>query len=291
MLSSEQLIAGEALKTVIGPAVAAVVAALLAARAPSLARRGAWPVGLGLAVGFAVGFFAIVGFTRFPPVNVLHWAPYLAVIAAFASLVGAIFGRKGALAAAALTVVVSLWLILKPVAGSLLSAAFAKWLLIAGLPWLLLILAWRWAVAGERRPEAGLTMVLAATAASLVSALDGTALIGQLGGVLAASCGALYLANLLIVKDRQGSVANAVFLILFGALLLNAYVYAEISWIGVLLAYLTALSILLVKAPFWPRLSGLKQSLALAAVGAIPLVIALVYLLGKAAGEADDYSY
>lgn len=246
--------------------------------------------GLAITAGYAMGFLNIVGFHGFPPVLVNDWLPYSALAGWLAFLFVSRARLTQTLLLALAWIAIWLWLYLSPLLQSRSTAAWAPLVLVAGACWLLLWWAWDWSCREEPRAfETLAVMVVCATGVSLISVLDGSAKLGQLGGSLAAACGALLVVRLLFRDFPVGSAARAVFLTLLGGSLLLARVYAEVSPLAVALQFLAALTILFRKLPAFSRLSPLKRGLAVTALCAIPTIIAIIYLILRA--SHDDYGY
>jgi hypothetical protein len=120
--------------------------------------------------------------------------------------------------------------------------------------------------------------VLTATGASLVAVMDGSASIGQYAGSLAATCGALFLARLLVPDLISGLVFRAPFLIVWFCVLLNAHFYVEVNVTAVVLASLAPLAIWITKLPKF-RSSGLVlRTLFLCGAALLPIIAAIAVI-------------
>ncbi len=246
--------------------------------------------GLAITAGYAMGFMNIVGFQDFPPILVNDWLPYSALAAWIVFLFLNRTSLTVSLFLALAWIVIWLWLYLVPLLQSRTGAELAPLALLAGGCWLFLWWAWEWSCREEPTAvEIPAIMTTCATGVSLISVLDGSAKLGQLGGAFAAACGAILAARLWFPKLPLCSAGRAVFLALFGGSLLLALVYAEVSLLAVVLIILSGLCPLFRKLPAIGRLSSLKRSLTLTGICAVPILIAIIYLILTA--THDDYGY
>ena len=279
------------IKTAAVPLAAAAIAVLLLSLVPDRFRGGGgWIAGVGMLLGFAAGFFLIAGFSGFPPIKIADWLPYAAAFVLLA--VWALQRLRFPLRFLFTVGIVGclLWLYLRPVAANRETGELLVTAAILGALWLLLW--WVWAWSNESRgpvPESLLVMAVAGTAASMVTVLDGSALLGQLGGVLAASCGGIFLVRMFRPNLVMGPMPNAVFLSLFGGLLIVAHLYAEVSSLGLSLAFISALAVIPCGFSRFRDLGAVKRGLIAVALAALPAAIAIIYLVRNA--THDDYGY
>ncbi|CAM2009775.1 hypothetical protein [Acanthopleuribacter pedis] len=247
---------------------------------PPFLRQGA--TALAAALGFSAGYWALNGFNEFPPLLVQHWFPYFA-LAGFVLLSGA--ARLGLIAegiAMALLVAGCLFLKLRPyIMNQWETAEAAAYLVPLFGVWLLLLFVGRGVVSDKNLPEIPLLLVIAMTAASLVIVMDGSASIGQAAGSMAAACGGIFLARLLVPHLGVGAPLRGTVLIVFGAMLLNGYFYVEAGHTTLILAALVPFALLVYWVPGVKDWAVWKRGALVCGVALLPLVIALVILATK----------
>jgi len=260
-----------------------LVPALVAAAALALGWRGrqpaegrGWVAALAVAAGYAAGHAAILGLPPFPPIDVTHWAFYIALAAGMLCGLpwpggGTAGGRAALRAALALAVpLVVLWPRARH-AWSLPQSAL--WLAGSALAIFALSAALESLVGrrGARGVPPGLTVGTALASATLLA--SGSALVAQLAGALAAPLGALAVGAWLW-PARSALGAALPFASLFSTLLLLGFHYVEMPASSALLLALFPLSPWLVELAPLRRLPGRAQSAAATVLCGTPAAVA-----------------
>ncbi len=291
-MQSNAMIVEQLMKSAVLPTVAGAITAYGVSRIlPEVTRRGP-AAAAGIAVGFSASFLAVAGWDGFPPTRVESWLPFLAILAfilflAIGGMTQLVRGVGTALLAGG-----CLWIVLAPITRLFSTGSLMLWIAGTTVCWLLAWLAWESLPAnhGPRR-ELSLAMVVAATGASLISVLDGSALLGQTGGALAAACGGVFLATLIDRRIAVGPHGVATFLTVFFALLLNVYHYAEVSPLAVALVASSVFAVLVLRLPRLRQAGLVLRASAVCLVALAPVAIAIASLmLGGDAGD-DYYDY
>lgn len=281
------MVVGELLRTAVYPTVLSAVIAFVGAGFLGKTSRlkDIW-MALALAASFAIGFLSIVGKVPLPPVQVTHWLLWLAI---FGWLCFSILGHLPSW----ITRLVSLilfslvaFLLLKPFFNRWSSIQEWSWILGLGLVFWLLYLA-RVSVAADEKASVPLWIfIVAATGASLIHVMDGGAMSGQLGGVLAAGCGGLFLASLMSKDLNPGPVTTGTFVTLFSALLILGHFYVEVSPIASVLVGLSIATFWTNRLPVLPQKSTVKRFAIVVGLTALPVAIALIILVSKASNDS-----
>jgi hypothetical protein len=212
------------------PAVAAGALLAFAGFAGGRAAAGGWGGALAVGGAYVAGHVGLFGWPSFPPAEATKWFPYLAIAA---SLVGAVESTPRCRPAVRWLVrlvigAVALWEMFSVVGAGAFAASLVAVLVFLGSIGVL-----------ERRlGRASFLLVLAVTgtAASVAIVLSGSALVAQLGGVLAAALGALFpfaLAGWPSGSWGRGVVFPAA--LVLASLVLVAHFYAELSVAGAVL--------------------------------------------------------
>lgn len=254
------------------------LALLLALRKPALA----------LAAGFLASYFAVFHAQwSFVPHQALDWLPWIAL-----------FGSAGAIASehlprarlplravlAAATAAVSVW----PAVASL---GFAKMALIVVPAAALMLAAWTYlASAAHSRPTPAPLLMVVAGGAALALMLDASQAIGQASGALAAALAACVVLNLPRLRVEFNGAANGVAVLLLGALLTNAWLYAGFS-----LGYVALLAGGLLADPLVAGVNRLRRRnggagswVGAAVLSSMPVLVTIGLAI-RAAQEAGGY--
>ncbi|MDJ0839615.1 MAG: hypothetical protein QNK37_24065 [Acidobacteriota bacterium] len=289
-MQSTEMIVEQLFKSAVLPVIAGGAGAFLSSRILPDRLRGDGAAAVGMLAGFAVSFYAVAGFGGFPPVRVDQWVPFLGLAAV---ILFAIAGHKNTAIRGILHLVLMagvLWIFYKPLGRLYNTWEMIMWIGGSIAVWAALWLSWEGVEESERHKELFLAMVVTATGISLVSVMDGSALIGQVSGALAASCGGLFLASLFLPGLRIGPTGAAVFITLTVGLLLNTYHYVEVHAVASVLALSAGFAINILRLPFLREAGLIKRSVVVCAVGLAPIVAAVVFLLTGAPPE-DEYDY
>lgn len=200
--------------------------------------KGAW----GGAIAFALGFFAahvlVSGWPPFPGRKAADWLPYLGLVAATLGTSERYWGRMiitrlpvMLIMSAALTGVI----LRTPLTGQWEGALWYAYLLV---PTLIITVVWQ-ALERMARSNPGSSIPLACWAwtacVGVACVFSASAKLGQLGGGLAAICGAAVVLAWWSPHLKLGEGAIAVLVPLVGGLLLQAYFFAEMPLITLLL--------------------------------------------------------
>lgn len=269
-------------------APAAVALAVLAGcRALRLDRAAAV---FAVAAAFVASYFATLHaqWSLVPHVS-MDWMPWLAVLGAAAALfieqaggAGRRFALRFATGLAASAVIV--W-------GAMGSLGAGKAVLAAVVAALLVAVTWTTmapvADGGARRP---LLLAIVAGGAGLALMLDSSQQIGQLSGALAVALGVCMLFNLPRPRVAFPPAAAGAAVVVLGALILNAHLYAGFSagYVALLLAALLAEPVLIVAGRLRGRHAEAGSWVPAAVLTAIPVVVTVAMVL-KTAQEQGGY--
>jgi len=242
------------------------------------ASHRAWPVPVAIAAGLLASYLATYHAQwSFPPHQALDWMPLVLLLA-----LGAIgVERSGRpllrLPLALLVAAVVAW----PALGS---AGIAKILLSIASIALLMTACWSaLAQAAPRRPTPPLLLAMVAGGAGLALMIDASQLIGQLCGALGIAAGVAGLLPRRRLPGNFGPAAAGVAVLLLGALLAYAHIYAGFG---------LGLVLLLAAAFLADPLMALRRQpaawLASAVLAALP-VMAVVGLAVKAMQDSGGY--
>jgi len=256
--------------------------------------NGIWGGAIALSVGYVAGHAGLLGWPPFPPVEATQWLVYLA-------LASGVFG-----------LIIALWH----------ESTWLRWglrLLLSGvMPWLILhaVLKYRWqpiegvvwlvglgvAIFGFwlmlnalaerfRGASTPLVLLVVATGGSVTLLLSGSAMLGQLGGVLTAALGASLVIAWWNPKLSLAHGATSVVAILLAGLWMSGYFYAEVPVVSALLLVVSPATAWIGQVEAIQRLGGWKVALIRAAVVCIPVAIAVAIPLVASLSSADSYGY
>lgn len=193
---------------------------------------GDYAAALALAAGYTAGHYGIYGWTRFPPVDVIHWLPLLALVVGFAA--GFDFPSRPLLQLPVLWVVAAagMSLLLLPYVRSRWAPGYSAAVLAGGGVALALLAGL--ARASVARVQSALpilsVVVVCATGVSITLLLSHSALLAQVTGSLAAAAGGLWLLALLFFRGTAfwGS-ALQVLVLQTGFLCFAGMAYADLE--------------------------------------------------------------
>ena len=263
------------------------LAVLAASRA---LRLGASASAFAIAAGFLGAYFAILHGQWSPmPKVALDWLPWIAV----AGLTGVIaierIDRAPLRLAARLLLSVAVGAIV--VWPALDSLGLAKAILSAGVTGVLIWLVWSYmARVTASRPTPPLLLTVVAGGAALALMLDSSQSIGQLSGALASVLAACVAFNLPRVRTAFSPAAAGVAVLVLGALLANAYVYASFptEYIALLVGGLIADPVVDGLNRLRQRSGGAGSWVTAVVLTAIPAVVT-IGLAVKAAADSGGY--
>jgi hypothetical protein len=253
-------------------------------------RAGTIAPALAIAAGVLGAFFAILHGQWSPlPKVALDWLPWIAIVGTAGALGAERIGHAGlrltarfALSAVVGTVVV--W-------PALASLGMQKAMLVTVAAGVVLSVVWSiMARTADNRPTPPWLLAVVAGGAGMALMLDSSQSIGQLNGALASALAACVAFNLPRIRTAFSPAATGIAVLLLGALLANAYIYA-----GFPLGYIVLLAGGLIADPVVEGLNRLRKrsggagSWAAATVlTAIPVMVT-IGLAVKAAADSGGY--
>jgi len=245
---------------------------------------------IALTIGFVASYFAVFHAQwSFVPNQALDWMPWIAVLGTAGALATerACDARVRLVARLAMSIVtagVVVWPALASVGPQKAMVALMTTAVFIWTAWTYLARA----TASRPTPPFVLAIVAGGTALTLV--LDSSQSIGQLSGALASALVAFIAFNVPRLRTAFSGAAVGAAVLLLGALLANAYLYAGIS-----IGYVALLAAGLLADPVVEWVNGLRQRssgagswVTAAALTAIP-VVATIGLAIKAMQEAGGY--
>lgn len=254
-------------------------ALLIALRKPAMA----------LAAGFLASYFTVFHAQWSPlPHQALDWLPWIALIGTVVAIVSehlpaARLPLRAILALAAPAVIV--W----PALASLGAAKFVAAIVVSAI---LILAAWSWlASSAPSRPTPAPLLMVVAGGMALTMMIDASQAIGQSSGALASALVACVVLNLLPrLRVEFNGAAVGVAVLLFGALLINAWLYASLSplYVALLAGGLLADPIIAGINRLRGTQGGLVAWLFTVVLAGLP-VLAAIALAVKAAQDAGGY--
>ena len=242
-----------------------------------------------VAAAFVASYFATLHaqWSLVPHVT-LDWLPWIAVGAAVAAVA---VERTAGPTRLALRLVVGLVAACIVVSGAVASLGVAKAAAAVVISGLLIAAVWSafgTATEGGARNPLLLAVVAGGTGLSLM--LDSSQQIGQLSGALAVALGVCMLANLPRTRVAFPPAASGAVVVLLGALILNAHLYAGFSlgYVVLLLVALLADSLLVAGVRLGGRDLHPRSWIPAAVLTVIPVLATLAMVL-KAAQEHGGY--
>jgi hypothetical protein len=245
---------------------------------------------LAVAVAFIASYFAIFHAQwSFVPQQVLDWLPWLVGFGTAAAIAAERSTHAtGRLLARATIALVGAGVVVWP---ALASIGWQKGLLTIAVAGLLIGTAWSYlARAGQGRPTPSLLLTVVAGGTALALMLDSSQAIGQLSGALASALAACVVFNLPRLRSPFSSAAIGVAVLVLGALLTNAYLYAGFSlvYVALLVAGLLADPLVAAVNRLRQRSNGVGAWLSAGVLCALPVLVT-IGLVVKAAQEAGGY--
>ncbi len=245
-----------------------------------------WVPGLALFLGALAGIWAVAGNGFFQPVKISDWLPAIGLFGLLVGMMLAPLPRKFRPVIWILAILAVLWLLYRPLIVQWESKQTLHWFLVFCLPWLLSWTMLDWSQTADESPRVLLASIVTATGISLICVLDGSVFIGQLAGVLGSACGGLFLLTLKIRKLVIGPVFAAVYTLLAGSLLVNAYHYVEVSWLAIFFVWLSFFAISAVKLPFYQKRAIWQRAFMIVCLALVPTIAAVIHLLILAKSDA-----
>jgi hypothetical protein len=242
-------------------------------------------VALAIAIAFVASYFAVFHQQwSFAPKQALDWMPWIVMLGAAGAIIAE---RSGDAMRRLLRLLTSLAVSAIVAWPALASSGMEKTAVTIALMGVAIWAAWTYLArpAGAVSTPPLLLMIVAGGAA-LTLMLDASQLIGQLIGGLAAALIAFLVFNLRGAQGAFSGTATGVTVLLLGALLGNAYIFAGFS-----LAYIALLASGLLAATVIEAMRGNGRPaswIAVALLAAIP-VLTVLGLAVKAAHDAGGY--
>ncbi len=205
--------------------------------------------------GYLCGHLALQGLPKFPPSSIFHYLPYLALVAVLWLGLEQVWSKNPVArwGLRALILLASFFYILRRI----IQNSWQVWETIAWLAGILLVLLLVWWLLeqlsqGERPPlppTLFLTaLVILVLGSSITIATSGSVVLGQLGGVLAASVGAVMILSWFTKVEGTTYLATA-FIFLQGTIWLGGTVFSKLPIISALILALSLLLLLLIRTP------------------------------------------
>lgn len=266
--------------------LAVALAALAAGRALRLQSAAL----VAVAAGFLASYFAALSGQWSPvPKVALDWLPLTVAAAAVAAFALERSGRAGVRVAARLALsLAAAFLVVWPAVGSF---GMAKAAVAIGVTGGLVTLAWTLLAQAQRATATQpLLLAIVAGGAGLALMLDSSQSAGRLSGALGMALGACMLFALPRLRVPFTAAAAGLAVVVLGALLANAHLYAGFS-----LGYVALLAGALLADPLVAAVSRLRRSertgvsWATAAVLTVLPVATTVTLAVKAASDSGGY--
>jgi hypothetical protein len=244
---------------------------------------------LAVAAAFIAAYFAIFHAQwSFVPHQALDWLPWLALFGTVAVIAAERSAETIRLQARAAIALAGAGVVVLP---ALASIGWSKAALTIAVAALLMCIAWSYlARIGQGRPTPSLLLMVVAGGTALALMLDSSQAIGQLSGALASALVACVVFNLPRLRSVFSGAASGIAVLLLGALLLNAYLYAGFSlgYVALLVAGLLADPLVASINRLRQRNDGIAAWLSAGVLCAVP-VLATIGLVIKTAQEAGGY--
>jgi hypothetical protein len=225
-------------------------------------------VGLILAGGIIWAYLLAFGGLAFPPRESGQWIPYLAgVVALVGCLQGVWPGRRASNLALSLgAALIVFW---SRVFGNPLTGVWIVALTIALFVSTILLQQ----VIEDRcsGAELALSLALSAGAGGIVIFLGGSAVLGQISGALGLELGVIAVLAFFF-NATVGTVLPLVYLFVFGCLLLNGCLFAQLPWLTAILLWVAPWALLFGQRLDHPRIPRRAGALLLRLVGVVALV-------------------
>ena len=253
-------------------------------------RAGAIAPALAIAAGVLGTFFAILHAQWSPvPKVALDWLPWIAVVGTAGVLGAERVSNAGLRLAARFALSATVGAVVTWPA--LASLGVQKAVLIIGAAGVVLSLVWSiMARTADSRPTPPLLLAVVAGGAGMTLMLDSSQSIGQLNGALASALAACVVFILPRMRTAFSPAAAGVAVLLLGALLINAYIYAgfPLGYIVLLAGGLIADQVVEGMNRFRRRSGGAGSWAAATVLAAIPVVVT-IGLAVKAAADSGGY--
>ena len=272
-------------QSVLVPAIVAL-AVLAASRAARLNGQSAV---LAMTAAFVASYFATLHAQwSLVPHGALDWLPWIAIAGAAGALAAE---RASGAARLVLSLAVGLVVATLLVAGAVASLGMTNAVFAVAVAGVLIAAVWSgFAATAEGGARHPLLMAVVAGGTGLSLMLDSSQKLGQLSGALAVALGACMLVNLPRVRVPFPPAASGAAVVLLGALIFTAHLYAGFSlwYVALLLLALLADSLLAAGARLRGGVQTQRSWIPAAVLTVIPVVATIAMVL-KAAQEHGGY--
>lgn len=286
----EEMVINALLSSAVYPLVVASLIGFIGFKVlPKNENQRDWIAGFAVLAAFWVCFYTTEPFQLMPK-RVFSWLPHAGLASFVLLLITAPRGTWVRMVSILPVIAGATWIFLRPIARSWSGGKTAGILALCALIWL--VFWWSHEMGRDEKdvPAKILMMVIAGTGASLVSIMGGSAKAAQVAGGLAASVGALFLVWLAIRHLKVGTMVSGVFFGILGCSLLNAHFYIEVPWFVILIVALANLGPLLLRLPQVAAMSGVKKTILVCVITALPVIIALA-TQHLTAPEEEEYAW
>jgi hypothetical protein len=260
------------------PALLTLILAGLVLKVPAFGENLKWPlIGLIVVGCFVLSYCVLFGGVVFPPREATHWLPYTAIGALLFGILLLITRGVVQIIARLIAAFAVAWTILQSQISSgrslLISLAWltAVTLILFATPRLIE----RWGASRSTTAEVLLGMALAAGFGGIALSLGGSAVLGQICGAFGLVLASLTFLSYLMPTVRPGRILPLIYVFVFGGLLLNGSLYADLPWVTSGLLWIAPFGVL-VGAP--AAFAGRNWSGRLLVRGLIVLVVAALAL-------------
>jgi hypothetical protein len=226
--------------------------------------------GVGIILAGAIIWAYRLGFggLAFPPRESGHWIPYLAgVVALVGCLQGVQLGRQ--VTNLVLSLGTALTLFWSQIPGSPLTLV---WIIAVTLAlFVSAILLQRIIEDRCSGAELALSLALSAAAGGIVIALGGSAVLGQISCALGLELGVIAVLAFFF-NATVGTVLPLIYVFVFGSLLLNGSLFAQLPWLTAVLLWVAPWPLLFGQRSDYPRISRRAVALLIRIIGVIALI-------------------
>jgi hypothetical protein len=226
-------------------------------------------IGIILAGGIIWAYLLAFGGLAYPPRESGQWIPYLAAVVA---LVGCLLGGRllRRVTNLVLSLGTALTLFWSQVSGNPLAVVW-----IVALTLVLFVSAILLQQVIEDRSsgaELALSLALSAGAGGIVIVLGGSAVLGQISGALGLELGLIALLAFFF-NAAVGTALPLIYVFVFGSLLLNGCLFAQLPWLTAILLWVAPWALLFGQRTDYPQISRRARALLVRIIGVIALVV------------------
>jgi hypothetical protein len=232
-------------------------------------------IGIILAGGIVWAYRLAFGALAFPPRESGQWIPYLAGVAALVGcLQGVRLGRQ--VTNLLLSLGTALTLFWSQVSGN---PQALVWIIVLAIALFVSTIVLQKVIEDRSSgAELALSLALSAGAGGIAIFLGGSAVLGQISGALGLELG-LIAVLAFFFNATVGTVLPLIYVFVFGSLLLNGCLFAQLPWLTAILLWIAPWALLFGQRSDYPRIPPRAGALLLR-------LIAVVALLAIALGSA-----